>query len=441
MFRSKSRRSAVAFGAIVLAATTVLAGCSSTTPSAGASAGGLITDPAQVKGNITFSTWWAYANQALVDGFKTKYPKVNVKLQFTAIGSYPTKLQSEASSNTLPDVFAAQGATLVALAHAKQLYNLNDALATKPYDGTASTWKASFVGSLLSGSNASMGPDEPNGETYGVPFNAISVAAVYNKDAYTKAGVTPPTDFAGLLSNCKALKAAGYIPMSLTGAVWASWWPSLALDQSMRGEKAANFSTSDPNYVKAFTTVREMADAGCWTPSQITTDIAGETSLFLQQKTATFVTVPENFLQAVAAGAKFPLGTWQLPGISDNATTPVHTLGGGGANVIVVNAHSKNLSAAVAFAKYLTSTEVQTKTAKEDFTIPSININLSTGNPLMATYVKAAKDGFASTSDFMPAMTPAGQTKYNSVIIPKLILGQITGAEAAAETQGLFVTP
>ncbi|HEU0207044.1 MAG TPA: extracellular solute-binding protein, partial [Pseudolysinimonas sp.] len=391
---------------------------------------------------ITFQTWWAYANQSLVDGFKAKYPKVNVKLQFVPPAqTYATKLQTEASSNTLPDVFAAQGAPLVALAHAKQLYNLNDALATKPYDETASTWKASFVGSLLDGSNASMAPDETNGETYGVPFNAISVAVVYNKDAYAKAGVTPPKDFAGLLSNCKALKAAGYIPMSLTGANWGTWWPSLAMDQTMRGEKVANFSTSDPNYVKAYATVKEMADAGCWSSSQITTDIAAETSLFLQQKTASFVTVPENFLQAVDAGAKFPLGSWQLPGIADNAVSPVHTLGGGNANVIVVNAHSKNLSAAVAFAKYLTSTEVETKLAKEDFTIPSINVNLSTSNPLMATWVKAAKDGFANNASFLPSLTPAGQTKWQTVIVPQLILGQLTPEQAAAATNGLYVTP
>jgi len=435
MFRVKSRSRTVALAAIVLAATTVLAGCSSSSTTSSSSST-LTTNPSQIKGSLTFSTWWSYANQALINGFKAKYPKVKVKLQFTAIDSYPTKLQSEASSGSLPDVFAVQGANLTALAKAKQLYNLDDALKTKPYDGTASTWKSSFNASLLSGANAGLA--EPNGETYGVPFNAISVAAVYNKDVYSKLGLSAPKTFSGLLSNCKALKSAGYIPMSLTGSVWGTWWASLAFDQTMSGEKAANFSVSDPNYIKAFSIVKQMADAGCWTPSQVTTDIAGETSLFLQQKTATFVTVPENFLQAVASGAKFKLGTYVLPAL--DGKTPNRILGGGNANVLVVNAHSKNLSAAVAFAKYLTSTKVESATAKNDFTIPSININLSSGNPLMSSYLTAAHNGFTDSAAYLPAMTPAGTTQFSTVIIPQLILGQITPAQAAADTQGIYVT-
>ena len=429
-FQLKRSRAATAV-AIAAVAGLTLAGCST-----GANTGdaGFTTDPAQIKGDITFSTWWAYANQDLVDGFAAEYPNVNVKLDFTAIDTYPTKLQALASSGDLPDVFAAQNASLVELQGAGQLLDLTDALATAPYDGDAATWGESFNASLLKGANATL--DTTNGETWGVPFNAISVASIYNKDIFDEVGIKVPTTFDELLSNCTALTDAGYIPMSLTGAVWGTWWASLAWDQTMRDDKVADFSVSNPHYIKGLEIVEKMAKAGCWTESQVTTDIAAETSLFLQKKTAQFVSVPENFLASVVDGADFDLGTYVLPAL--DGVKPNRILGGGNANVLVVNKASKNLSAAVAFAKYLTSTEVETELATTQYTIPSLDIDLSSGNPLMAAYLEAAGNGFTDSSGYLPNFTTEGSTTWSTEIFPKLILGQITPEDAAKQTDGLF---
>jgi raffinose/stachyose/melibiose transport system substrate-binding protein len=429
-----TRRSALSGAALAVAAATLLAGCS--TPSTDGGEQTLETDPAKITGDLTFATWWAYADQDLLDGFKELYPNVNVELEFTAIDTYPTKLQAQASSGDLPDVFAAQSATLSALAKADQLYDLNDAFGTAAYDSDTE-WGETFNAPLLEGANSDMAQYETDGQTYGVPFNAISVASIYNQDIFTEVGITPPASFDELLDNCRALDAAGYIPMSLTGAVWGDWWTRLAWDQTLSGSAAADFTVADPNYVKGFEIVSEMAAAGCWDPSQVTTDIAAETSLFLQKKTAQFVSVPENFLASVVDGADFELGTYTLPAL--DGKTPNRILGGGNANVLVISKDSDNLSAAVAFAKYLTSEGVETELASSQFTIPSLDIDLSSSNPLMAAYLEAAGNGFINSAEYMPSFTPAGQTTFASEILPKLILGQFTPEQAAAATDGLFV--
>lgn len=428
MFRT--RRLTIA-AAIAAAGALALAGCSSNAPAA---AQKLVTDPAKISGDITFSTFWTYADQKLIDGFTAKYPNVKVTLDFTASDSYTTKLQTKASSGDLPDVFAAQGPALIALAKAGQLYDLEDALATAPQDGDAKTWKASFNADLLAGANA--GIEEKDGEIFGVPFNAISVASIYNKDVFDKVGVQPPTTFDELLENCTKLKAAGYIPMSLTGSTWIDWWARLAWDQTMREDSIDEFSVDEAGYVAGFEKVKEMADAGCWSDSQITTDIAGETSLFLQQKTAQFVSVPENFLQSVADGASFDLGTYVLPAV--DGLTPNRTLGGGNANVLAVNAKSKNVSAAVAFAKYLTSYAVETGLAKTQYTIPSIDVDLSNDNPLMAAYLEAASNGFVNQDGYLPNFSTAGATTFTTEVMPSLILGKLTPEQAAQATADLF---
>lgn len=419
---------------VVLTGGMLLGGCS-----AGGSAGGdsapqeLETDPSKITGDIRFMTWWAYADEAVIEAFRAEYPNVNVELDFTPIDSYQQKVQSLASSNDLPDVFGSQ--QILPLAKGGQLLDLNEALDTASQDMDG-TWRESFIPALLSGANQGLDEVTTGGEIWGVPFNAISVANIYNKEIFADVGIEPAEDFDSILSNCRALDAAGYIPMSLTGAVWAGWWPALAWDQTMRDDDLADFSVESPAFVRGLEIVAEMADAGCWDPSQITTDIAAETSLFLQKKTAQFVSVPENFLKSVADGADFELGTSVLPAL--DGVTPNRILGGGNANVIVINAKSENLSAAVAFAKFLTSEGLQRELASSQFTIPSIDISLDSANPLMGAYLDATADGFIDPSGYMPAFSTAGQTTWNTEVLPSLLLGKLTPKEAAAATAGLF---
>jgi raffinose/stachyose/melibiose transport system substrate-binding protein len=433
MFAGHGRKwaAAVLAGGLLAAA-----GCSSSESSSPSGGGEITADPSEVSGKLTFSTWWAYANQELVDGFKEQYPDVEVELQFTAIDTYPQKLQAQASAGDLPDVFAAQSATLSALSKAGKLYDLSDALLTEPYDGASASWGETFDPVLLAGANTDMKAQETDGETFGIPFNAISVAGVYNKDIFTEVGIEPPTSFEELLSNCEALDGAGYIPMSLTGAAWIEWWPRLAWDQTMRDDDVADFSADSPDFVKGFEIVKQMADAGCWDKSQITTDIAGETSLFLQKKTAQFVTVPENFLADIVKDADFDLGSYVLPAL--DGVEPPHILGGGNANVLVIAKDTDNEAAAVAFAKYLTSEGVQGELAGSQYTIPSINMGLETASPLIQAYTDAAANGFIDASVYLPNFSVPGLKTFNTEVLPQLVLGEITPEEAAQASAGLF---
>ena len=418
----------------VLVGGLLLAGCSVGANSGPApEAQELETDPSKISGDIRFMTWWAYADDAVIAAFKKEYPNVNVELDFTPIDSYQQKVQSLASSNDLPDVFGSQ--QILPLAKGGQLLDMNAALDTAAHDMDGN-WRETFIPALLSGANQGLDEVTTSGEIWGVPFNAISVANIYNKDIFAEVGIEPAEDFAGLLDNCRALDKAGYIPMSLTGAVWGGWWPALAWDQTMRDESVADFSVESPGFIRGLEIVSEMADAGCWDPSQVTTDIAAETALFLQQKTAQFVSVPENFLKSVADGADFELATSVLPSL--DGKTPNRILGGGNANVIVVNAKSENLSAAVAFSKFLTSERLQRELASTQFTIPSIDISLESANPLMGAYLAATSDGFIDPSGYMPAFSTEGQTTWNFEVLPSLLLGKLTPQEAAAAAAGLF---
>lgn len=386
---------------------------------------------AEVSGEIRFATWWSYVDQSIIDGFNEQYPDVTVKLEYTAVDGYETKIQTQASSNDLPDVFALQGATAAGLEAAGHLLDLTTALETEAWQ-TSSSWRDTFSKALLDQVDATWTSDDD--VSLALPFNATSVAVAYNADIFAEVGIEPATTYEELLDNCRTLSASDYIPMSLTGANWINWWPNLAWDQAFRGKDKASFSPDDPEFLRGFEIVHELADAGCWRESQVSADIATEQSLFLQGRTAQLVTVPESFLKTLADDADFTIGTSRLPGLGDE--TPVHTLGGGTSNMLAVSANGQNNVAAIAFAKYLTSEGVQAQLAATEYTIPSLDIDVTTSNELMQAYIDAAGDGFLVLP--MPGWTQEGGTELINSVLPALILGRMSPAEAVDASRGLL---
>ena len=76
-----------------------LAGCSATTPP---------LDPADVSGEIIYNFWdpnYEPTADAMIEAFNEEYPDVKVTPIVTPYGQYWTTLQTQASSDTLPDVF------------------------------------------------------------------------------------------------------------------------------------------------------------------------------------------------------------------------------------------------------------------------------------------------------------------------------------------------
>lgn len=427
--------------AMAATASLLLAGCvggattpdeGTSDPDEGTSDSEPITDPSLIEGEITLTTFFAYIDDELLAGFNEQYPNVDVTLEFVAPAGYSEHILALSSTGDLPDLFTAQGAYLTALAEEGQLWDVSEALTTQNYEGDR-VWEETFLPGVVAGVNSNT-----DAFTGGVPvvfpFSTITVAGLYNTEIFEEVGVQAPETFDELLENCRALDAAGYIPMSLTGQTWISWFPRMAWDQTMRGSDPADFSVEDPNYIRAFELVSQMAEANCWDESQISTDIAGETSLFLQRETAQFVSVPENFLATVLDGADFEVASYALPAL--DGQEPSRNLGGN--TGFVIPETGENKPAAVALMKYLTSVEVQSSLAGNVFVPPAVDVDFSSSEPIMAAYSEAAAAGFILQTEYMPSLTPDGTTIFDSEVIPRLILGEITPEEAAAATADLF---
>lgn len=165
-----------------LGAAALLAGCS--TSSGASSSGGDYTAAAKdTKANLTYAVWdenQVKAIKANLKGFNEEYPDIKVSVDVTPFANYWTKLQTQGSSNTLPDLFWMNGPNF-------QLYAANGKLA--PITGAVEAGDidpAKYSSAL----NDLYTYDDTQ---YGVPKDFDTIGVWVNKALFEKAGMDLPS--------------------------------------------------------------------------------------------------------------------------------------------------------------------------------------------------------------------------------------------------------
>ncbi|BCJ38642.1 ABC transporter substrate-binding protein [Actinocatenispora thailandica] len=204
-----SRRSLLAgagLGALGLASSGALAGCSTGGTTASA------TGP--VEGDITVLTpmYQGATGKQLLEGkllkqFTKKHPKVNVKVDYTDYGSLNEKITTGLAGGLLPDVLMIGVGWVPPFAYKKVLAPLPASAGTK-YD---------YQERVLA-------PSKYDGKLYALPVVLDARLVVYRKDHFAKAGLTsPPKDWTELRGYAKELAQhkngklvrAGFDPFSI----------------------------------------------------------------------------------------------------------------------------------------------------------------------------------------------------------------------------------
>ncbi|MFC5500695.1 ABC transporter substrate-binding protein [Lysinimonas soli] len=180
--RPQARRRHVAAAAVsTLAVTVMLAGCASASTSAGT--GGYSAPSKTLSANITYALWdqtQVKAINANIAGFNKLYPNIHVNVDVTPWADYWTKIQTEATSNTLPDLFWMNGPNA-------KLYEANGKI--EPITGEVAA-------GAINPSNYPKSLDELyslNGVAYGVPKDFDTIGLWYNAAIFKEAGVDVPT--------------------------------------------------------------------------------------------------------------------------------------------------------------------------------------------------------------------------------------------------------
>jgi multiple sugar transport system substrate-binding protein len=408
-------RKALLAATAAISAAVVLAGCSSNSGS-----GPEATADHNLSATISYAYWDSNqkpAMDALIKDFNKEYPNIKVTSQVTPYQNFFTKLQTQGSSKTLPDVFWMNGPNF-------QLYASNGLL--EP------------VGSGIDPSNYPKALNELysyDGTQYGVPKDFDTIGVYYNKAVFDQAGVAYPTadwtwdefhEKAKAISDKLSGQGIYGVASGLTGGQEVYYNTILQAGGSIISEDGKSSGYDDPKTIKGLEFVRDLVADGS-SPSLSQLSDTPQDQWFINGKSGMLWSGTWVNAEMLGSPVKDTIALAPLPK-GERKATVIHGL----ANVVAKD--SKNKAAANAFRDYLGS-----KHAAE------VQAELGAANPAFNGTQQAFVDSApwdlqifedAATEYAYPypiSKNTAAWNKYENDLLPDAFSGKRPVAEVAKE--------
>ncbi|MGW3663813.1 extracellular solute-binding protein [Streptomyces sp. NPDC005141] len=342
----------------------------------------------------TTITWWDTSNatneaptyKALAKEFEKANPSIKVKYVNVPFDQAQNKFDTAAGSKGAPDILRSEVGWTPAFS--KKGYFL-------PLDGTtALADQAKFQPNLIEQAKF-------DGKTYGVPFVTDTLALVYNKALYKKAGITEaPKTWADLKTAAATIKKKTGVD-GYWGSTQAYYAQSFLYGEGTNtvDADAKKITVNSAEAKKAFGTWQGLFSGKGLHKADTTADAyAHIQDAFVNGKVASIIQGPweiTNFYKGSAFSDKANLGIATVPaGSTGKAGAPT-----GGHNLSVYAGSDKaHQEASLKFVKFMTS-------AKSQATIALKNSTLPTRDDAYTAEVKA-DPGIAGYQGVLPAAQP-----------------------------------
>lgn len=337
----------------------------------------------EISGTVTY---WDTSNDAekgtykkIAEDFEKKHPKVDVKYVHVNFGDANAKFKNAAGGNSgAPDVMRTEVAWVADFANLGYL---------APLDGTPALHKADDY------LDAPMGSTKFEGKTYAVPQVTDTLGLFYNKKLLQDAGTEVPASFDELKTSAKKIKKeTGATGLYLRGDDPYWFLPYLYGEGGdLVDADAKKITIDDGPGADAFATMKDLLDSGAAT-SDAGNGQENGLKAFKDGDVAMIVDGPWDIAGALEGKAfedEKNLGVAAVPAGGKAQGAPQ-----GGWNLSVY-AGSKNLDASYAFARYMSSAEVQKRTTEELSLLPtreSVYQEDSVRNNEMVQFFKPAVD-------------------------------------------------
>lgn len=384
---------------------------------------------------VTFATFYGGADpvdqvfKEVIAEIQEQVKEDNIEIKVETIpgtDNYLSKMQVLISAEELPDIILPTGMNLMDLA-----YEADQLVSFTPYFEADPEWEE-----RLSERGKEFNTRE--GQVYGIPMERMTMGYFYNKEIFEEVGIKPAETWEEFWSNCEAIKAAGYTPLSLDTAEGA-WYTGQLLGAIVgtsgeRGNQFMNmYQPEDYNFPEMVSAVGDIqkafleyttADAvgGNWAPGA---------SHFYQGDSAMFMngawtikdfydrnTSPEGFENNVGV-AMYP-----ERGMYDAAAT----------GVLCGSKDKEHADAAMKVIKLYTSPEVQMRFAMAGGTLPDspeveIDETMKAENPILVDLVTLTKDIKWSFGDHQSQWYMNVCDEMSANLLPQLAQEKITPEE------------
>jgi alpha-glucoside transport system substrate-binding protein len=398
------KRNSLALVALLIVAALALSACGSKKSSS--SSGGTTTTSGSgdVSGNVKIVGVWTGPEQAhfqaVLNGFKAKYP--NVKVNYRSTGdNTPTVLSTAVTGGNPPDLAAVSQPGLVTDFQKKG--------ALKPMDFARQTVLDNYPADI-----EKLG--EVNGHLYGLIIKAANKSTVwYNVKAFKDAGIDPPKSWDDLTKAANTLKQSGVPAYSIGGA---DGWTLTDLFENVYLRQAGaqkydqltkhQLKWTDPSVKKALTTMGQVlgdsSNLAGGTSGALQTDFPTSVSNVFATKPKASMVLEGDFVPGVLKTNPLKPVTgynvFTFPSVDGSGNTVV----GGGDELMMF----RDTPAIRALVNYLATGEAQTIWAKlGGYSAPAKTVDAS-AYPDDITRTTASAIGQADTfrfdlSDLQPA--------------------------------------
>jgi len=367
----------------------------------------------------------ATATTALVSAFEKLHPNISITVAAQPADNYFALLQAAAISHSGPDL-AVMWTGLFALQYKSYLENLK-------------SWIPASDLSQMSGMRwVAPGFDTSNG-AYVIPLEDQFYIGFYNKNLFTKAGITQvPQTWSQLTTDCQAFKAMGtnclYYAAD-TQALGAEFYPYYDLSYLMIGALtlpqweqlySGKISWTSP-VVEAQLSKWAALHADGYTNQNV---ISSGDSLIAFEQGKTAMIVDGNWdLAALYQVMGSNLGTF-VPPYSDSPINGVVQFPGDGFSMTTYSQHKTQ---AAEFLQFLTTKQAATIVDANGL-IPDV-VGTTTTNPVSQDMLNfAAKDGM-TIYPMLDNVTQVDVVNAGSKVLPELLAGQITVSAACQQLQ------
>jgi arabinogalactan oligomer/maltooligosaccharide transport system substrate-binding protein len=343
-------------------------------------------------------TWWDTSDpknegptfKELVTKFNAVQPNVKINYQSVPFGDAQNKFKTAAAAKKgAPDILRADVGWVSEFASLGYLYDL---------DGTKLTENADDF--LPAPAASTKFADK----IYGVPQVTDSLALLYNKALFTKAGLdptAPPKTWADVETAAKALKSKAKVDGIFINAGGYFILPFIYGEgTNLVDTTAKKITVNSPEAVKGVQTAEDLVKSGAAVKPPAQDSYGTMMTLFKEQKVAMIINGPwevNNIKTADTFGGIDNLGIAPVPAGSVKAGGPV----GGHDYVVWSGMDAAKADAAVAFIDFMSSAESQAfladklgllPTRKSAYEIASVKANpiISAFQPVMQVAVDRA---------------------------------------------------
>jgi len=302
----------------------------------------------------------------VVKAFEEANPGVKVNFTTSGADQYQQQIRTQLSSGTAPDVMSVwpgngNPGTVHVLAEAGYLRDLSD-----------QSWAARYPEVVSDVA-------QYDGRTYDAIFGINGIGAIYNTDAMSRAGLTPPGTWTELLAFCRAARAKGTPAFAL--GIQDNWVTQIVLfplvattvygpDRDFDKKMAAGeTSFASSAWTTAVAKYVEMDKSGCFQESPLSTSYEASQKLAATGKTLGIIqgNWVISLLKKQNPGGTFVLKP--LPATDDPSQTIVPAAAGAGYGI---NAKAKNPELAMKFVNFVMSPAGMNLFAEKQGGLPSL---------------------------------------------------------------------